>query len=200
MTPSQYHRGDRVRHAVRPEWGEGVVEQAAVAPGDSGAQRLVVSFANHGRVTINTAFASIVPANGSANDNTGQGWLDRVAATGNGGATPKQLSDLPDGCTDPFASLTKRLKATLDLYRFERTPLALMEWAVAQTGLTDPLSEHSRHDLEQNFLTFERQRESQLIALVKDAKRQGRAEAITQLSGKLKPYAQAALQRVWRSA
>lgn len=185
-----------MRHAVRPEWGEGVVESAAQAPGEAGAQRLVVSFANHGRVTINTAFASIIPANGAqASAPAQQGWLDRVAASSSAAASPRSLADLPEACTDPFAPLTRRVKETLELYRFDRTPRSVMDWAVAQTGLTDPLSSHSRHELEQQFLAFERLREAHLTSLLKDARRQGQLQVIAQLRDELKPYAQAALGR-----
>lgn len=199
MPPTQFHRGDRVRHAVRPEWGEGVVEQATAAPGD--AQRLVVSFASHGRVTLNTAFASVVPANGSAQTGAKQGWLDRVAtaAAATAAARPTRLGELPEACTDPFASLTRKLRATLDLYRFERTPRGLMEWAVAQTGLTDPLSQHSRHELEQQFEQFERARDAHRSALLRDAKRSGKLAEVEALRDELKPHAIAALDRGLRA-
>jgi hypothetical protein len=197
MAPMQFHRGDRVRHAVRPEWGEGVVEQAGPAP-SAGAQRLVVTFTNHGRVTVNTAFASIIPANGNGHDTAAPaGWLDRVAGQNAAVASnPLALSELPEACTDPFASLASRLRATLDLYRFDRGPRALIDWAVAQTGLTDPLSQYNRHELEQQFEAFERARQNHLIDLLRTAKRNGEQATVGAIHADAPGYAKAALQQV----
>jgi hypothetical protein len=197
----QFHRGDRVRHAVRPEWGEGVVEQAANAPGE-GAQRLVVRFANHGRVTVNTAFASIVAANGDGSATQAKGWLDRMAdrsGTAAAAAPAGKLDDLPEPCTDPFASLTGRLRATLDLYRFGRDPRSLIDWAVGQTGLTDPLSQYSRHELEQGYQAFERMRDAHLVELLRTARRNGEQAKVDALLADAGPQARAAIQQARRA-
>ena len=50
---------------------------------------------------------------------------------------------------DPFSSATERLKATLDNFRFNAQARPLIDWAIAQTGLDDPLTLYTRQELEQ---------------------------------------------------
>lgn len=63
------------------------------------------------------------------------------------------LAAVPEKATDPFQSVGTRLKNTLELYRFD-DPSKLLDWAAAQTGMRDPLSLFSRHDLERHFQRF----------------------------------------------
>lgn len=76
---------------------------------------------------------------------------------------------LPEPATDPFRSVEQRLKATLDLYRFDGSKRALIEWATAQTGMADPLTRFSRHELEQFFERWRYERDLHLRRLVKDS-------------------------------
>src|SRR5437016_271490 len=101
-----FKRGDVVVHPRRPEWGEGTVDHATNLPQEGEhAQRLVVIFANHGRVTINTAVAPLIAATAKGPVSTmttartnpsdanptpvvapgpGRGWLDSLASSGTG--------------------------------------------------------------------------------------------------------------------
>ncbi len=193
-----FQPGDRVRHPARPEWGEGRVESAhhATAHGKPG-QRLVVTFANHGRVTLNTAIVAIAPANGAAPTTPAAagGWLGSL-----GDACPvAQLAALPEACADPLATLAQRLSATMDLYRFAHTPRGMLDWAVAATGLSDPMSRFTREQLEQAFGRFELDRESHLKQLLFDAWRKGDDDALAAIKHHRQPDAVAAAQRVIRS-
>lgn len=206
-----------VIHARRPEWGEGTVEQASATFHEGRpAQRLVVSFTHHGRITINTGVAPLVrketlatmsttssprfPApenapNAELPDAT-KGWLGKLGQT----KTGDELYRLPDAMTDPFLPPSKRLQAVLDSYRFSTEPRSLIDWAIAQTGLKDPLSKHTRHDLEQAFPRFARDRENHLFELVRGLKRQNRADTLQEtLRDTTLPAARNALQKAIKS-
>ncbi len=208
--------GQRVRHRARPEWGEGIVHAAQpVVAGGRRAQRLTVTFTHHGRVTLNTAHAELEtamnstpptssdPATPAASRAPGApgGWLGKLeSATGR--STEGTLTDLPEAATDPFASLSARLRATADLYRFSLEPRSLTDWAVAQTGLTDPLSQYNRHELEQQFKVFEQARYAHLRELLRAAKRSSEANVratLQALQSHHNPTIRDAIQRAWRS-
>ena len=91
---------------------------------------------------------SLAPANGhGAAADLEAVWQDRLS-----GRSPDEvMARLPEAATDPFSGLEARLKATLGLYRFTDQGGSLLDWAAAQSGLKDPLSEFSRHDLERHF-------------------------------------------------
>ena len=167
--------GDHVVHPARPEWGEGVVAKAsaAVLNGRPG-QRLVVDFANHGRVTIHTAAVALhtkdlsTQMSHTTSSTPDKGWLNALEQARDG----EDLTRLGDALTDPFSSLAARLKATLDAYRFSTEPRNLIDWAVAQTGLDDPLATYTRHELEKQFPFYARAREQHLRELVRTIKRE----------------------------
>jgi len=212
--------GDVVVHPRKPEWGEGVVDQATRIVHDGrDAQRLIVRFANQGRVTINTGIAPLVskaaemstlksfqpnpviPAGPPpADDGTpSPGWLESLATRSRNDAA--ELWRLPDEFTDPFAPLNKRLQATLDSYRFNnhRDARLLLEWACRQTGLSDPLTRYTRHELEQAFPRFARDRDAQLADLVRMIKRQGRGDILAEITPTLSSPAKSALERALRA-
>lgn len=198
----RFNVGDRVRHRTRPEWGEGVVATAqSIAHNGGSAQRLVISFANHGRVTVNAAIAPIVPADAApapaAAASSTSGWLNRLNA-GNS-VDADALSDLPEDVTDPFTTLARRLRLTLDLYRFSREPRRLMDWAVAQSGLTDPLTRFSRNDLEKQFVSFEQARDAHLRSLLQAARKGGETALIDEAAAHPRPEARAAVARLLRT-
>lgn len=183
---ARFNPGDRVRHPARPEWGEGRIE--SVRPAGAG-QRLSVSFANHGRVTINTAVVALESIHGSSGLNgagngngngringvdAGAGWLGSI-----GEQTPTELlAELPEETRDPFGSLSSKISATMDLYRFEHSARGMHDWAVAATGLADPLQRFTRSQMEQAYEAFERARQSHLHQLLLDAWRAGNDEAL----------------------
>ncbi len=181
-----------VVHPKRPEWGEGVVKQASRAvQGGVVGQRLVVSFKNNGITTINTAVVPLLARNEAmalTQSSTGQGWLaDLEAKQRTGGRAGSDLSRLPDVLTDPFRSELARVQATLDTYRFggqHATPRGLLEWAIGQTGMNDPLSEYSRHDLEQAWSRFAYERDLHLADLVRQVIRLGQTAALQEMLSK----------------
>ncbi len=92
----------------------------------------------------------------------------------------RKLLQLPEAATDPFASRRRRLEATLGLYRFSDRGSALLDWAAMQTGLKDPLSSFSRHELEESFRRFQGLLDQHLRKLVKECRKlePGTVEAV----------------------
>lgn len=171
--------GDRVVHAKRPEWGSGVVTAAQkIVHEGTPCQRLTIRFDRAGVKTLSTAVAELIPASeapslspvnghGSGGTDLDAVWRDRLA----GGSPEEVMARLPEAATDPFSSLEARLKATLALYRFTDQGGSLLDWAAAQSGLKDPLSEFSRHDLERLFQRFAFARDEHLKKLVQEMRK-----------------------------
>ncbi len=89
-----FKQGDRVLHARRPEWGDGLVRQAtAIAHDGKDAQRLIVDFPNKGRVTINTAIASLQAKEG----NTTMSSSTTFPTRGFKSASTRNFDDLSNG-------------------------------------------------------------------------------------------------------
>ena len=90
------------------------------------------------------------------------------------------LKSLPDAATDPLSSLASRLRASLGLYRYSTEPRSLLDWAVAQTQLGDPLSHLNRHELEQAFGLFALHRDRHLKTLAAAARKAGKQDLLHQ--------------------
>lgn len=198
MTTREWSYGDKVVHAGKPEWGIGLVTGASgtIHEGKP-CQRVVVRFERAGVKTLSTAFADLrvaetpvlaladrqaelaaaatpapqapagpgyTPKHGESNG----GWLEKAEAPN----AVEIMTRLPDATNDPFTPFSARLKATIDLYRFTDSGGSLLDWAAAQSGLKDPLSRFSRHELEQIFRRFTFARDEHLKRLVLDMKKQ----------------------------
>lgn len=199
MSTSDWKVGDRVVHAGRPEWGPGEVTAAESAMHNGHrCQRLTIRFDRGELKTISTAFADLRHPDAAPSldrklsDAAGLDGLDNTKAVG-------MLGELPDDATDPFASFKNRLISTLKLYRFTGNGGSLLDWATAQTGLGDPLSRFSRHELEQGFDRFKMNLEQHLRRLVQDAKRK-EPESIAAAVATAPPAGQQAVKRAdnWR--
>ena len=204
-TGTGFKRGDIVVHPRCPEWGEGTVEAASPADvnGKPG-QRLIVRFAQHGRVTIHTAAAPLVSRDDRLAMSTTtptierheSGWL----ASLNGKPAEHELWQLPEAMTDPFADLAARLRATLDSFRFSTEARSLIDWAAMQTGLDDPMTRYTRQELETGFARFARDRDLHLRELVKQTRREGRLQWLHDAASKLRqPEARQALAKAIRA-
>ncbi|MBX3316704.1 MAG: DUF3553 domain-containing protein [Phycisphaeraceae bacterium] len=199
MSTSGWKVGDRVIHAGRPEWGTGAVTsvEAAVHNGHA-CQRLGIRFDRVGPKTISTAFADLRHPDAAPS-------LDRKLSDAAGLDGPDHLKaaqvlgELPDEATDPFISFKARLTNTLKLYRFTGSGGSLLDWATAQTGLSDPLSRFSRHELELAFDRFKMNLEQHLRRLVQDARKK-EPESIAAAMSSAPPAGQQALKRAdnWR--
>ena len=177
MSQHDYQPGDRVRHEQRPEWGVGSVNKAEPCTTNGRpAQRLSVRFPNAGLKVLNTAHAPLARAGEADEHDTAQPVvaLDRLNESGWLGSVAKRKVDevmcaLPLDARDPFLGLEKRVSFTLDLYRFDRAGRSLIDWAVAQSGLEDPLSRFTRQELEQMFDRWATERDNHLARLLHEA-------------------------------
>jgi hypothetical protein len=209
MSRRKFEFGDRVRHARRPEWGIGSIIKAedVVLSGESG-QRVSVRFPNAGLKTISTEHAELqlVPTNNGpeshgADDHPLGGWDKMQESDWLGGVARRKVEEamatLSPEVRDPFKSLGERLEVCLYLYRFERDGRGLTDWAVAQSGLTDPLSRFTRHELELLFDQWAAQREEQLGRLLAEAKIE--VDLVSGLTGSAPVGAQEAVRRLTAS-
>lgn len=172
---AEFSVGDRLRHRKRPEWGIGTVSRIEpVRLGDRADQRLWIRFTNAGSKALIAGAGDLerIAVDGEgrtlAEREAGHesGWLGEIARR-----KPEQaMSELPPEVSDPFLSLRKRLENTLGLYRFEPTGGKLLDWAVAQTGLEDPLARFNRHELEQFFQRWAFNRDQHLARLCSEAR------------------------------
>lgn len=93
-------------------------------------------------------------------------WLSPVARQ----KVEALMTSLPLDVRDPFNGLARRLRLTLDLYRFDRSSSGLVNWAVAQSGLDDPLSRFTRQELEQLFDRWSTARDQHLKRVLDEAR------------------------------
>ena len=207
MPETRFEFGDFVQLANRPEWGRGSVmkvEQATIK-GES-VQRVSVRFEHAGLKVLVSEWAELVKVNGEyAVGETDQpsgekmGQLDRWRESEwLSGVAEKKIQEhmiaLPQEIRDPFNTLKKRLRITLGLYRFERTGGSLVDWAVVQTGLRDPLSRFNRPELEQYYDRWVQQLDLHLLRLLEECRKQ--PSLVSSLLGEAPPRARKAVKRL----
>jgi hypothetical protein len=195
MMTREWKMGDKVRHAGKPEWGVGNVISADGALQDGNpCQRLTVRFDRAGSKTLSTAFADIRSADEffTASSHVPE---DPMLAAHDEATVREVLASVPEAANDPFSSLRKRLSATLDLYKYGETAGGLLDWAARQTGMKDPLSRFSRHDLEQIHQRFLANVDQHLRKLLKEIRR-GEPALIQEALAGARPTAKQALRRV----
>ena len=202
----RFQMGDRVVHSSKPEWGVGIVSTSSMGDHEgTPCQRLVIRFDRAGLKTVSTAFAKIE----LAGDRVGTvPEKESPLAQSQGDSNPilkgsireiqQIMTSVPDAAKDPFATPAQRLKATLALYRFTDSGGALLDWAVMQSGLSDPLSKFTRHELEDFFGFFEKILWKHLGKMVREA-RDVPASELVQIRDSAPLAGQQALQRLHRS-
>ena len=172
-----FETGDRVRHESRPEWGVGRVTRVEnIQVGGKRSQRLMIDFPNAGLKKISSVGADLtrVTHNGAVDHDADTlvehehahegGWLGEISKK----KPEDAMTRLPSEVSDPFRSLESRLDLTCSLYRFSREGASLIDWAVARSGLDDPLTRFTRHELEVFFDRWAHLRDQHLQALLKE--------------------------------
>jgi len=181
MPKEIFEFGDRVRLCRRPEWGIGsVVKVEPAMLNGTRSHSVSIRFANQGIKVLNTAVAEIelvshehVEALADAKAHpmvqwhkiSENDWLAPIAQR----KIQEVMVSLPENVRDAFCSIKQRLKQTLDLFRFERTGGSLIEWAIAQSGLDDPLSRFTRQELELLFDRWMTYRQDHLLKMLQEA-------------------------------
>lgn len=209
MAEHTFKFGDHVRHAKRPEWGVGlIIKTEDTAVNGQPQQRITVRFPNAGLKRLMSGHALLqrvdeqaetevaVNGNGAAagfqqwDRLTDSDWLSPVAQR----KVQEMMTTLPEEIRDPFNGLGKQLAATLSLYRFDKSGRGLIDWAVAQSGLDDPLSRFTRQELEQLFDRWTRERDNHLEKLLASARDE--PEIVRDVVRNAPPAARAAVKKL----
>ncbi len=172
--------GDRLLMPNRPEWGVGSVTRAepTTVRGDA-CWSLTVRFPNAGIKTINTSAVQperVEDQSGEAAQaiaEAAQSAHDELLGPHAKRRVEDLMVNLPEDCRDPFRSIPIRIKASLRLYRFEGSGRSLLDWAVAQTGLDDPLATFNRQELETHYGRWAEARDLHLARLIHEAQQNG---------------------------
>jgi hypothetical protein len=179
----EFEFGDRVRHSNRPEWGIGAVTQVKIVPvRGQPTQELTIRFPNAGLKTLNGDVAALEPLKVETVTEAPRedriSGIDRIAKDEMlAGLASRKLIEvmvaIPEPCRDPFRTLENRIESTLALFQFDNGGKGLIDWAVTQTGLDDPLSRFNRLELEQHFHRWTCERDAQLHKLLREAREAG---------------------------
>ncbi len=172
--------GDRVAHQKFPEWGSGaVIKVEKTAVNGESTSRVTVRFSNAGlKSFVGDELPLFLMQNGHAVPGDRDGKRPAIAEVedleraGLHQAVEQKLQDImraiPLPCRDPFNTLEHRLRRTLDLYKYDMSGRGLMEWAIAQTGMDDPLSRFNRTELEVYFKEYSNELNKHLAKLLKE--------------------------------
>ncbi len=172
--------GDRVRHNTRPEWGIGdVVKVESVHADGQPIPRITVRFPSEGLKVLTGESTPLEPI---AEDRAAAGEsghrrppiaeIEDLERSGMTTAVERKIQEMmlaiPLPCCDGFNAPDFRLKRTLDLYRFDLSGRGLMDWAIMQTGMDDPLTRFNRTELESWLKRWSFERDNVLAGILND--------------------------------
>ena len=207
MTATAFKMGDKVRSTKRPEWGVGsIMKIEAITFQGKSDQSIYVRFAAVGVKTLLASAADLITADGSGDDvltaihrpttlteveaKQEGGWLGAIDRR-----KPEEImTGLPPAATDPFLSLRRRLENTLALYRFDPAGGKLIDWAIAQSGVEDPMTRFNRNQLEQFWQRWKFELDAHLTRLLGEARRD--PASLSGAMQKAPPAAQRAVQKL----
>ena len=172
--------GDRVIHPKFPEWGSGaVIKVESTAVHGEPTTRVTVRFLSAG---LKAFVGDSLPLELLIDGHEMPGDRDRkrpaisevedLERSGLTQAVEQKLLEImhsiPLACRDPFNSTEHRLRRTLDLYKYDMSGRGLMEWAMAQTGMDDPLTRFNRTELEVFFKHYSHELNQHLAKLLSE--------------------------------
>ncbi|MDA1007794.1 MAG: DUF3553 domain-containing protein [Planctomycetota bacterium] len=194
MQTTSLRKGDSVKHPNRPEWGIGSITRTEVySSGSERDLRVWVRFPNVGEKVLLASVAKLEvmgeatgvesiysrPTLSQVEGRSADGWLAKFGERN----AEELMTSLALDATDPFVGLRTRLERTLKLYRFEASGASLNDWAVAQSGLSDPMTRFNRQELEQLHKKWLINLDVHLARLLQDARREpGLADQVAQLA------------------
>jgi len=203
MSTVPFTVGERVRHPQRPEWGLGNIQRIEMTTvGAKRDQRLWIRFDNAGLKTILASAAGLerTATIGGDGEHTlvgrelaGEtGWLAEISKR----KPEDAMTSLSPQASDPFIPAAKRLEYVLGLYRFDTSGAKLIDWAVAQSGIGDPLTRFTRHELERFFSDWAIERDAQLGRILQDQELRSDPAIVRAVMQRAPQAAQAAAKRV----
>jgi hypothetical protein len=158
--------GDRVTHPKFPEWGSGaVIKVENTAVNGEVTKRITVRFTHAGlKKFVGDAIPLDVMLDAHAMPGDREckrpaiAEVEDLERSGLRQAVDQKLEEImfniPLACRDPFNTLDHRLRRTFALYKYDLSGKGLMEWAMAQTGMDDPLTRFNRTELEDYFKQY----------------------------------------------
>jgi Protein of unknown function (DUF3553) len=204
MTATAFKMGDKVRSTKRPEWGVGsIMKIEAITFQGKSDQSIYVRFAAVGVKTLLASAADLIAADDDVLTAIHRPTtLTEVEAKQEGGwlgaidrRKPEEImTGLPPAATDPFLSLRRRLENTLALYRFDPASGKLIDWAIAQSGVEDPMTRFNRNQLEQFWQRWKFELDAHLTRLLGEARRD--PASLSGAMQKAPPAAQRAVQKL----
>jgi len=130
--------------------------------------------------------------NGNGSMGQAKGWLASLESR-----DPEAVMlDIPENAKDPFRSEWDRLQDSIDLYRFNSSHRSVLDWAIAQSGLEDPLTKFNRQELETFFMRWTRIRDQHLFTVLLEAEKLDRGRAAKMLAA-APQNAQQAMRRLY---
>ena len=173
-------QADRVQHSERPEWGVGTIQKCETITREGQRdQRIWIKFPSVGVKTVLASAAKLQCVEPSSQDDVDgdnfatlevthdTGWLGEISKK----RPEDAITSLPEPATDPFIPIQQRLEFSLKLYRFDPSGSSLIDWAVSQTGLEDPLSRFNRHELEEYFSRWSFELDKHLQKLIQESRK-----------------------------
>lgn len=172
--------GDKVIHPKFPEWGSGaVIKVENTALQGESTTRITVRFTSAG---LKSFVGDDLPLDVLQSDHSmpGDRELKRPAIaevedlerSGLQQAVQKKLDEImhaiPLACRDPFNTSEHRLRRTFELYKYDMSGKGLMMWAMAQTGMDDPLTRFNRTELEMYFNQYSHELQLHLAKLLSE--------------------------------
>ena len=172
--------GDRVRHPKFPEWGSGAVIKVEQTPiNGEPTTRVTVRFSSAG---LKSFVGNQLPLELLSTDHEMPGDkigtrpaisdVEDLERSGLTQAVEQKLLEImhviPMACRDPFNTAEHRLRRTFELFKYDMSGRGLMEWAMAQTGMDDPLTRFSRTELEEFFKEYSHELNRHLAKLLSE--------------------------------
>ena len=172
--------GDRVTHPKFPEWGSGAVIKVESTPHNGEpVTRVTVRFSSAGLKSFvgdSLPLEVVVDGHQMPGDRIGKrpaiAEVEDLERSGLTQAVKQKLEEImhaiPMACRDPFNSAEHRLRRTLELYKYDMSGKGLMEWAMLQTGMDDPLTRFNRTELEVFFKQYSHELNQHLAKLLSE--------------------------------
>ena len=172
--------GNRVIHPKFPEWGSGAVIKVESTPvNGEPSTRVTVRFAHAG---LKKFVGNVLPLDILDEGHSMPGdhsckrppiaEVEDLEKSGLCQAVEQKLDEImhaiPMACRDPFNTAEHRLRRTLELYKYDMSGRGLMEWAMMQTGMDDPLSRFNRTELEVFFKHYSHELNKHLASLLSE--------------------------------